>query len=80
MLNLQKNYLEKYQQIYPENVEWNTIEYKLQLNLGNASVELKRVYNVVNPYLSGQFDKENKGFIVSESYIKPDELSGSNRI
>ena len=57
MLNLQKNYLEKYQQIYPENAEWNTIEYKLQLNLGNASVDLKRVYNVVNPYLSGQFDK-----------------------
>lgn len=55
MLNLQKNYLEKYQQIYPENVEWNTIEYKLQLCLGNASLELKRVYSVVNPYLSNQF-------------------------
>ena len=61
-------------------MEWNTIEYKLQLNLGNASVELKRVYNVVNPYLSGQFDKENRGFIVSEVYIKPDDLVGSNRI
>ena len=60
MLNLQKNYLEKYQQIYPENVEWNTIEYKLQMNLGNASAYLKRVFCVMNPYLSGQFDKDNK--------------------
>ena len=60
MLNLQKNYLEKYQQIYPENPEWNMIEYKLQLNLGNASAYLKRVFCVVNPYLSGQFDKDNK--------------------
>jgi len=25
MLNLQKNYLEKYQQIYPESAEWNSI-------------------------------------------------------
>lgn len=57
MLNLQKNYLEKYQQIYPENTEWNSIEYKLQLNLGNASIELKKVYCVVNPYLSNQFEK-----------------------
>lgn len=60
MLNLQKNYLEKYQQIYPENIEWNTIEYKLQLNLGNAAAYLKRVYCVVNPYLNTQFDKDNK--------------------
>jgi hypothetical protein len=80
MLSLQKNYLEKYQQIYPENIEWNIIEYKLQLNLGNASVELKRVYTVVNPYLSNQFEKENKGSIVNEVYIKPENLVGSNRI
>lgn len=60
MMNTQKNYLEKYQQIYPENADWNSIEYKLQLNLGNASASLKRVYCVVNPYLNTQFDKENK--------------------
>lgn len=80
MLSLKNNYLEKYQQIYPENAEWNTIEYKLQLNLGNASVELKRVYSVVNPYLSNQFEKENKGNVISEVYIKPESLTGSNRI
>ena len=44
MLNLQKNYLEKYQQIYPESPEWSLIEYRLQLNLGNASAYLKKVY------------------------------------
>lgn len=60
MLNLQKNYLEKYQQIYPENSEWFSIEYKLQLNLGNASASLKRVYCVVNPYLNNLFEKDNK--------------------
>lgn len=80
MLSLQKNYLEKYQQIYPENAEWNTIEYRLQLCLGNASLELKRVYSVVNPYLSNQFEKENKGNIIAEAYIRPDALTGSNRI
>jgi hypothetical protein len=52
----------------------------LQLNLGNASILLKRVYSVVNPYLSNQFEKENKGSIISEAYIRPDSLTGSNRI
>lgn len=80
MLSSTNNYLEKYQQIYPENVEWNTIEYKLQLNLGNASVELKRVYSVFNPMMNTQFEKENKGFVTSEVYINPADLTGSNRI
>jgi hypothetical protein len=35
---------------------------------------------VVNPYLSSQFEKENKGNIITESYIRPDSLTGSNRI
>jgi hypothetical protein len=35
---------------------------------------------VVNPYLSNQFEKENKGSIVYEVYMKPDSLVGSNRI
>lgn len=60
MYGLHKNYREKYQQIYPENPDWFSIEYKLQLNLGNASAYLKKVYNVVNPYLNTIFDKDNK--------------------
>lgn len=60
MLNLQKNYLEKYPQVYHENPEWNSIEYKLQLNLGNASAYLTRVFNVCNPFHLKQFENENK--------------------
>ncbi len=57
MLSIQKNYLEKYQQIYAESIEWSAIEYKLQLNLGNTAAYLKRVYCVVNPYMNSQFEK-----------------------
>lgn len=64
MLNLHKNYLEKYQQIYPENPDWNAIEYKLQLYLGNASAYIKRIYCVVNPSFKTMFERDNKVYFL----------------
>lgn len=34
---------------------------------------------MVNPYMSQQFEKENKGMVINEVYVKP-ETTGSNRI
>jgi hypothetical protein len=48
-LNFKKNYLEKFPQVNQiTGGDWNSLEYRLQLNLGNASAKLKRVYQLSN--------------------------------